>query len=344
MFSVRIEPQGREISVRADQNVLDAALAAGINLPHSCKSGHCSSCRATLRHGEFHYPRGQPAGLTAAEASAGRVLLCQAQPRSDLVVEVRAIARVPDVEIKTLPCRIQQMTALAPDVLQVLLRLPAVEALEFRPGQYLDVLLDDVRRRSFSIASPPHDSRPLELHVRRAPGGRFTSRLFDELGPGSLLRIEGPIGQFAYRSAALPLLLVAGGTGFAPIKSILRHVLEAGDVADAERPVHLFWGGRQAIDLYEDAWVRSCCAAHPRLQYTGVLSEARETTATHHRLGWVHEVVLREYGELPHCEAWVAGPPALIEAARTAFTAAGLPEDRLRFDSFDYAPADCATA
>ena len=339
MFSVRIEPHGREISVRADQNVLDAALAAGINLPHSCKSGHCSSCRATLRRGEFHYPRGQSAGLTSAEAAAGRLLLCQAQPRSDLVVEVRAIARVPDVEIKTLPCRIERMTALAPDVLQVLLRLPAVEALEFRPGQYLDVLLEDERRRSFSIASPPHDSRPLELHVRRAPGGQFTARLFDELKPGSLLRIEGPVGQFAYQSAAMPLLLVAGGTGFAPIKSILRHLLEAGDAVDRERPVHLFWGGRNAIDLYEDELVRRWAVAHPRFQYTGVLSEASALSASHHRLGWVHEAVLREYGELPRCEAWVAGPPALIEAARAGFMAAGLPEDRLRFDSFDYAPA-----
>lgn len=339
MFSVRIEPHGREISVRADQNVLDAALAAGINLPHSCKSGHCSSCRATLRRGEFHYPRGRPAGLTAAEAAAGRVLLCQAQPRSDMVVEARAITRAAEVEIKTLPCRIERKTALAPDVLQVLLRLPAVESLEFRPGQYLDVLLDDDRRRSFSIASPPHDSRPLELHVRRAPGGVFTSRLFDDLRPGSLLRIEGPIGQFAYQSTALPLLLVAGGTGFAPIKSILRHVLEAGDAADRERPVHLFWGGRQAIDLYEEALVLSWCVRHPRLRYTGVLSEASVVSAAQHRLGWVHEAVLREYGALSQSEAWVAGPPGLIEAARTAFAAAGLPEDRLRFDSFDYAPA-----
>ena len=339
MFSVRIEPHGREIQVRADQNVLDAALAAGINLPHSCKSGHCSSCRATLRRGEFRYPRGQPAGLTSAESAAGRMLLCQAQPRSDLIVEVRVIARAPEVDIKTLPCRILQKTALAPDVQQVLLRLPAVESLDFRPGQYLDVLLDDGRRRSFSIASPPHDSRPLELHVRRAPGGQFTTKLFDEFGPGSLLRIEGPIGQFAYRSVALPLLLVAGGTGFAPIKSILRHVLEAGEGADRERLVHLFWGGRQAVDLYEDSVLRGWASAHPRFRYTGVLSEARTVSAAHHRLGWVHEAVLNEYGELPRCEAWVAGPPGLIEAARIAFTAAGLPEDRLRFDSFDYAPA-----
>ncbi len=339
MFSVRIEPHGREIHVRADQNVLEAALTAGLNLPHSCKSGHCSSCRATLLRGEFHYPRGQPLGLTAAEAAAGRVLLCQAQPRSDMVVETRLIARATEAEIKTLPCRIERRTLLAPDVLQVMLRLPAVESLEFRAGQYLDVLLDDDRRRSFSIASPPHDSRPLELHVRRAPGGRFTGRLFDELKTGSLLRVEGPIGQFAYQSDARPLLLVAGGTGFAPIKSILRHVLEAGSEVDQARPVTLYWGGRQSIDLYEDALLQRWAAEHPRFRYVGVLSESTTAAVSHHRLGWVHEAVLREYAELPQCDAWVAGPPGLIDAARSAFTAAGLAEERLRFDSFDYAPA-----
>lgn len=338
MFTVRIEPYGREIHVRPGQNVLDAALAAGLNIPHSCKAGHCGSCRARLRAGEIHYPRGRPAGLMPAEAAQGRVLLCQAEPASDLIVEARLVARAAEVEIKRLPCRIAAKTLLAPDVLRVDLRLPAVESLEFRAGQYLDVLLDDDRRRSFSIASPPHDARTLELHVRRVASGDFTQRLFEELAVGALLRIEAPIGQFAYESGPEPLLLVAGGTGWAPLKSMLRTELETTAAGASARPVHLFWGARNAVDLYEDALLRDWVDAHPRLRYTAVLSEATVTAAPHQRLGWVHEVVLREYAELARCSAWVAGPPALIEAARTAFTAAGLPLAHLRFDSFDYAP------
>src|SRR5580700_10234145 len=199
--SVRIEPHARTLRVAAAHSVLDAALAAGLNLPHSCKSGHCGSCRARLLRGETAYSVAAPLGITPEETRAGHILLCQAQPRSDLTVEARFIAAVADVEIKTLPCRIAQLRPLSADVMQVLLRLPAVERLRFHAGQYLDVLLEGGRRRSFSIASPPHDSELIELHVRRVSGGGFSERLFGAaaaLRTGSLLRIEGPLGQFSY--------------------------------------------------------------------------------------------------------------------------------------------------
>src|ERR1700759_5451198 len=212
-YTVLVEPHGRRISVNADRPILESALSAGLNLPHSCKSGHCSSCRVQLSAGQIEYPNGLPLGLTPEEVAAGKILLCQARARSDLVVQARLIDSVTDVEIKTLPRRIAQMTPLAPDVMQVFLRLPVVERLEFHPGQYLDVLLDGGRRRSFSIASPPHDSALLELHVRRVTGGAFTDGLFDNSMPGALLRIEGPIGRFVYRDGTSPLLMIAGGTG-----------------------------------------------------------------------------------------------------------------------------------
>src|SRR5581483_6121271 len=196
-FKVLIEPHHRQIVVPADRSVLDGALAAGLNLPHSCKSGHCASCRARLRAGEVVYPGSAlPLGLTPSEAEAGHLLLCQARARSDLVVEARLISSVAEVDIKTLPCRIARLTRLAPDVMQVFLRLPVVETLHFHPGQYLDILLEEGVRRSFSIASPPHDSELLELHVRRVAGGKFTEQLFNANALGTLLRIEGPIGQF----------------------------------------------------------------------------------------------------------------------------------------------------
>jgi CDP-4-dehydro-6-deoxyglucose reductase len=314
--------------------VLDAALAAGLNLPHSCKSGHCASCRARLISGEIHYPNGRTAGLTEEEARQGYVLLCQARARSDLVVEARVIANVGDVEIKTLPCRVAKLTRLAPDVMQVLLRLPAVEPLTFKAGQYLDVLLDGGRRRSFSIASPPHDSRLVELHVRRVPGGGFTEAVFEQLREGSLLKIEGPIGQFIYREAEAPALMIAGGTGFAPIKAMLRQVLERGPARD----IHFYWGARQAVDLYEEALVLEWARQFPRLRFTAVLSDATTVDVTHRRLGWVHEAVIADHPSMSSFDVYAAGPPAMIEAIRATFPIRGVSEDRLHFDSFDYAP------
>jgi CDP-4-dehydro-6-deoxyglucose reductase, E3 len=345
-FSVLIEPLGRTLVADAERSVLDAALAAGLNLPHSCKSGHCTSCRAQLRAGEIAYPGGRrPAGLMAHEAEAGRVLLCPARARSDLVVEVRPLMRAgaapgggrelaAALEIRRMPCRIDAKQALAPDVMQLFLRLPAAESLPFLPGQYLDVLLDGGRRRSFSIASPPHDAARLELHVRRAPGGGFSDAVFDALPVGSLLRIEGPVGQFFYEPSAAPLLLIAGGTGFAPIKSLLRHVLE---VERSTRPLHLYWGARTAQDVYEHETVRRWAAAHPNLHYVPVLSAPVEDTGW--RGGWVHDAAAGDLGaELARHDVYVAGPPALVEAVRTGFPELGVEPGRIRFDSFDYAP------
>jgi CDP-4-dehydro-6-deoxyglucose reductase len=339
--SVRIEPHGRVLRLAPGQAVLEAALAAGLNLPHSCKSGHCGSCRARLVSGEIRYPRGRPLGITAEEEARGGVLLCQARAHSDLTVEARLVASVADVEIKTLPARIARLTPLAPDVMQVWLRLPSVERLRFHAGQYLDVLLEGGRRRSFSIASPPHDSELIELHVRRVSGGGFTERLFGSpgtteapLGVGSLVRIEGPIGQFSYREGRSPILMLAGGTGFAPLKSMLRHVLETG----RERQIHFYWGARHVHDLYEQARVLEWVRRDPRLSFDAVLSEATGAEAARCRVGLVHEAVLADHAHLGAFEVYAAGPPAMIEAIRSEFPRRGLAPERLYFDSFDYAP------
>ena len=331
--SVRILPHGRIVRASTERSVLDAALSAGLNLPHSCRSGHCASCRVRLLSGEIAYPNGRPLGVTEEEAASGYVLLCQARALTDLTVEARLVASVADVEIKTLPCRIARLNLLAPDVLQVFLRLPSVERIQFQPGQYIDVLLNDGKRRSFSIASPPHDADLIELHVRRVPGGGFTEKLFTGLKEGTLLRIEGPVGQFVYRDGDRPLILIAGGTGFAPLKSILRHVIER----DIQRDIHLYWGTRNAVDVYEESLVLEWTRRQPNLHFNVVLSEATKTSLAHHRLGFVHDAVLADHASLAPYEVYAAGPPALIEAIRASFPSRGLPEDRLYFDSFDYA-------
>ena len=331
--NVRILPHDRIVRASTERSVLDAALSAGLNLPHSCRSGHCASCRGRLVSGEIVYPNGRPLGITEEEAASGYVLLCQARALTDLTVEARLIASVTDVEIKTLPCRIAKLSLLAPDVLQVFLRLPSVEHIQFQPGQYIDVLLEDGKRRSFSIASPPHDADLIELHVRRVPGGGFTEKLFTSMKEGALLRIEGPVGQFVYREGDRPLIFIAGGTGFAPLKSILRHVIETG----VQREIHFYWGARNAVDVYEEGLVLEWTRGRPNLRFTVVLSEATATTSPHHRLGFVHEAVLADSASLEGYEVYAAGPPALIEAIRASFPSRGLPETRLHFDSFDYA-------
>jgi CDP-4-dehydro-6-deoxyglucose reductase, E3 len=225
---VSLPKSNRSFSVAPDQPLLDAGLSASLNLPHSCKGGNCGSCRARLLQGEIYYPNGPPLGLSAAETAEGLVLLCQARARTDLSIETFEVTTSDKALIKRLPARIERSVPLSHDVMGLYLRLPAVEEFRFEAGQYIDVMLSAGRRRSFSIASPPHDARLLELHVRRVAGGEFSAPLFEAEKHSTLLNVEGPLGQFTYRPGDAPMLLVGGGTGLAPLLSILRHVIENG--------------------------------------------------------------------------------------------------------------------
>ena len=326
----------------AGQSVLDAALNASLNLPHSCKGGNCGSCRARLLTGEIHYPNGQPLGLSEAEAAEGFVLLCQARALSDLSIETFQITRADQALIKRLPARIERAVPLSHDVMGLYLRLPAAEEFRFAAGQYIDIMLPGGRRRSFSIASPPHDSTLLELHVRRVEGGEFSAPLFDDSRGSALLTTEGPLGQFVYRPAISPMLLIGGGTGLAPLLSMLRHVIETG----IEREMHLYWGVRAERDLYAQAVLEDLVArasgAGPgdgrraALSYVPVLSEP--SPGWRGARGWVHEAVLEDIGDLKKCDVYAAGPPAMIAAVRRDFGLRGVDPSRLFFDSFDYAP------
>ena len=322
-MKVRLLPSNREFEAAADEPVLTAALRQHLNLPHSCKGGSCGSCRVRLVAGRIAYPHGRPPGIDAAEEAAGYALICQARALENLVIETREIRHVTDVEIRELPARVARMQRLAPDVMGLWLRLPAIEPFTWQAGQYVDVMLPGERRRSFSLANPPHDAALLELHIRRTPGGAFSEQVFGGMKEGSLLRIEGPLGQFVYRPGSRPLLAIGGGTGYAPLKAILRAVLESG----SRRDVVLFWGARNAEDLYEDAWLRGLAAKHPQFRYTGVVS------------GVVHEAVLRGVADLAGFDVYAAGPPAMIDAVRHELPRHGADPARIFFDSFDRAPA-----
>jgi CDP-4-dehydro-6-deoxyglucose reductase len=332
---VSLSNSERSFSVAPEQPVLDAALDAGLNLPHSCKGGNCGACRARLLQGAVRYPNGRPLGLSDAEVEEGYILLCQARAASDLSIETVEISTPEEAVIKRLPSRIERMQALSHDVMGVFLRLPPAESFTFEPGQYVDIMLPGGRRRSFSIASPPHDSRLLELHIRRVAGGEFTEALFAADTGSALLSIEGPLGRFVYKPSAgapAPMLLVGGGTGLAPLKSIFRHVIEN----DLDREMILYWGVRSERDLYAHEELEELARSAPNFQYRAVLSEPG--SGWQGRRGWVHEAVLRDIGRLDATDIYASGPPAMIAVLRREFELRGADPGRLFFDSFDYAP------
>lgn len=333
---VRLHPGGERFEVLDDETVLAAGLRAGLHLPHSCRGGSCGACEARVLAGELHYPNGLPPGLTAAEAAGGRALLCQARARTDLALEARALAVPEEVRIRRLPCRVESRELLSHDVMRLVVKLPSLEPFVFLAGQYVDFLLEDNRRRSFSMANPPHESERLELHVRRVAGGDFTRRVFEDLGERSLLRLEGPLGGFWLREGLeRPIVMVAGGTGFAPIKSMLRRLMYTG----AERPVRLYWGVRRPRDLYEAKLVHQWATEHDWLSFVPVMSEPLPEDEWFGRRGWVHEAVLKDHPSLAEVDVYAAGPPPMIAVIQELFPAQGLPQGRLFFDSFEFAGA-----
>ncbi|TAM44274.1 MAG: CDP-6-deoxy-delta-3,4-glucoseen reductase [Gammaproteobacteria bacterium] len=333
-FKVRIEPSGHEFTVAEKETVLDAALRHGYTLPYSCRNGSCGTCKGKLRAGEVDYGVYEDKALSAAERAAGFALFCQAVPRSDLVIEAKELAAVAGIAIKTLPARVVKMEKAADDVMILSLKLPANQRLQFLAGQYVDILLKDNQRRSFSLANPPHADEFLELHVRQVPNGLFTGHVFTQMKEKDLLRLRGPLGIFFLREESdRPAIFVAGGTGFAPIKGILEHAFARG----IRRPLHLYWGVRAQRDLYMDTLPRTWVRAHAHFKYTPVLSEPRPEERWDGRTGWVHDAVIADYPDLSGYEVYASGPPPMIEAVKKTFFARGLTPDRLFFDSFELA-------
>ncbi|WP_343214750.1 2Fe-2S iron-sulfur cluster-binding protein [Dokdonella sp.] len=333
IHTVTLAASGRSFTVRADESILAAAQRAGIALPYSCQSGVCGSCKATLVEGECAYPFNPPVALDASEKAKHQILLCQAVPRGDLVIAAREVASVADIPKRVMTLRLVDKVLLGADVARLRLLGVRGERMRRLPGQYLDVLLDDGRRRAFSIANAPHDDDAIELHVRRVAGGGFTSHVFGSMAVGDSLRVEGPLGTFVPREdRERPILMVAGGTGFAPVKALVEHFLHLG----SRRPITLYWGARAADELYlralPERWQRETAT----FRFEPVISDA--ACANGLRSGFVHEAVLEDHPDLSVFDVYMSGPPALIDAGRRLFVQANLPDDRLYYDSFDYAP------
>ncbi|MEE8119134.1 MAG: CDP-6-deoxy-delta-3,4-glucoseen reductase [Gammaproteobacteria bacterium] len=329
-----IQPSGHMFELAENEPILDSALHAGVALPYGCRGGSCGVCRAKLVTGEVHYPFGPPLALTDEELAENYVLPCLAEALSDVTLDSPELVGSGDVVVKTLPVRVARMEKLAHDVMGLWLKLPVVERLQFLAGQYIDFLLPGEVRRSFSIANAPHEDKFLELHIRQVPGGSFTNQVFTELAEKSLLRLQGPLGNFYLREESdRPIILMAGGTGFAPLKSIISHAIEIG----IKRPMHVFWGVRAKRDLYHNVLAQSWAKEQANIFFTPVLSESQPGDNWQGETGWAHEAVLKHFPDLAIYDMYISGPPPMINAAKAAFEKAALPYDRLFFESFEFA-------
>jgi CDP-4-dehydro-6-deoxyglucose reductase len=333
-YSVKIEPSGHTFQVEENESILEAALRHGLALPYGCRSGACGSCVAKVVSGEIKYDdENHPPAVTDDEHALGMTALCQAQAASDLVIESREVTAEQDIQVRTLPCRIAEMNRLNHDVMQLKLKLPVTDRLQFLAGQYIDLLLKDGRHRSFSLANPPHDDEYLELHIRHVEGGEFTSEVFDHMHVKDILRIEGPHGQFFLREVSeRPVIFMAGGTGFAPVKAMIEHALAAG----ITRPMHVYWGVRAREDLYMHEFMEKLAADHDHIQYTPVLSEPKAEDNWQGRTGFVHEAILADHANLGSYEIYAAGPPVMVYAGRDHFAAQGLDLENYISDAFEY--------
>jgi CDP-4-dehydro-6-deoxyglucose reductase len=337
MPQVIIKPSDHAFACASDETVLEAAMKADLILPYGCRNGACGTCKGEILEGTVDYGPHQASTLTEDEKRAGFALFCCARPLTDLTIKVREVRRAGDIPIKRLPVRIESIERPAADVAIVRFKLPANERLQYLAGQYVDFLLKDGHRRSFSLATAPHDDALLELHVRHIPGGLFTDPLFTQYKGREILRLEGPYGTFHLREESdKPVIFVAGGTGFAPIKAVIEHMLH--HHLDQQRPMVLYWGVRAKRDLYMPDLPSRWQQQSRNFTFIPVLSEPAPDDAWPGRTGFVHEAVLADFDDLSGYQVYACGGPAMIDAARTSFTTTrGLPEAEFFADSFTYA-------
>ena len=335
-FTITLEPTQHTFQAAEDQNILEAALAAGLVIPYSCRSGACSTCKGKILSGSFESGVAPSQILSEQELEQGYTLLCQIQPRSDLRIESREVRLASDIQIRKLPARLIDMVLAAPDVAVLTLQLPMAEKFRYYPGQYVDFLLKNGKRRSYSMASAPVDTNTVSFHVRHMPGGVFTDPVFGltttAMKVRDILRIEGPLGSFFLREdTQKPIVFLASGTGFAPIKAIVEHMIVNGIV----RPAVLYWGGRRPVDLYMHDLAQQWAKQLPHFQYIPVVSNASPEDQWVGRTGFVHQAVLDDFNDLSGHEVYACGAPIVVESARHSFAKQrGLPDEAFFADAF----------
>ncbi len=334
-FQISVQPSQHVFQAEDGETLLDAALRQGLMVPYGCRDGMCGACRGKIISGQVDHGRAQPYTLSEADRAQGYALFCCASAQSDLVIESRELRSSMQIPVRTLPARVDKLTRAAADVMIVELKLPPGEQLQFLAGQYIEILHKEGRRRAFSLANAPEAESGLQLHVRLVAGGTFTGHVFGTMQERDMLRINGPHGSFFLREDSdKPMLLVAGGTGFAPIKSIVEHAI----ARRSQRSMTIYWGGRTLGDLYlrelAEGWTRQ----HTNIRFIPVLSETLASDAWAGRCGLVHKAAMQDYPDLSTHQVYVCGSPAMVAASRTDFiTHCALPETEFISDSFEFA-------
>jgi CDP-4-dehydro-6-deoxyglucose reductase len=334
-FQVSVLPSNRSFIVAVDEPILTAGIRQGVAMPYGCKDGACGSCKCKMLEGKVIHGQHQTKALSVEEEAKGYILTCCAKPQSDIVLESRQVTSADAFPIKRMPSRVISLEKKSHDVIALKLQLPASDTLQFKAGQYIEFILRDGARRSYSMASAPHfaaESKTLELHLRHMPGGRFTDHVFGEMKEKEIQRIEGPFGSFYLREdSAKPMILLASGTGFAPIKAIIEQMQHSGST----RAATLYWGGRRPADLYMNDWVLAQVAVMPNLRYVPVVSNALPEDAWAGRTGFVHQAVMADFPDLSAHQVYACGAPVVVDSAQTDFVkSCRLPEDEFYADSF----------
>jgi CDP-4-dehydro-6-deoxyglucose reductase len=335
-FTITIQPAGVRFDVPRDEAILPAAIRQGIGLPYGCRDGACGSCKSRLLEGRVIHGAHQLKALSPVEEEAGLILTCCATPQTDCVIEARTVPGAGEFPVQKMPARVSRIERVAPDVVVMRLQLPANVQMKYHAGQYVEFILRDGSRRSYSMANAPHtqaQSPGIELHLRHMAGGKFTDHVFGAMKEKEILRLEGPFGSFFLREdgADKPMVLLASGTGFAPIKAIIEHMRFKNDT----RPAVLYWGCRSKADLYMHDWAQQAAAEMPHLVYVPVLSEPRPEDAWTGRTGFVHEAVMEDLPDLSGHQVYACGAPVMVEAAQRDFAhRCGLPPEEFYADSF----------
>jgi CDP-4-dehydro-6-deoxyglucose reductase len=331
-FSVSIEPSKVNFSCASDETLLAAGIRQGVGLAYGCKDGACGSCKCKMTSGSVTHANFQRKALSEEEEANQYVLTCCATPQSDIVLESRQVTQIGALPIKKMPTRVSSLVKKSPDVVLMHLQLPANDSFAFRAGQYIEFIMRDGARRSYSMANAPHNGASVELHIRHMPGGRFTDLVFGSMKEKDILRIEGPFGSFYLREDSdKPMVFLASGTGFAPLKALLEHMQHKG----IDRPTTLYWGGRRPSDLYLQDWVTAQLALMPHLTFIPVVSDALPEDQWSGRTGFVHQAVLDDFADLSAYQVYACGAPIVVDSARQTFCAkAHLPEDEFFADAF----------
>ena len=334
-FQIVVQPSGRSFTVEGDETLLSAGIRQGLNMPYGCKDGACGSCKCKKISGEVQLGTYQTKALSDEERAQGLVLTCCATALSDVVLESKQVTSADAFPMKKMPVRIASMEKVSSDVMRIFLQLPATEVMQYHAGQYVEFLLRDGSRRAYSMANAPHtlaaDAPKVELHIRHMPGGKFTDHVFGAMKEKDIQRVEGPQGSFYLREDNdAPIVLLASGTGFAPIKALMEHMQHKG----ITRPTRLYWGGRRPADLYMNDWVLAQLPLMPHLQYIPVVSNALPEDAWTGRTGFVHAAVLQDTPSLTAYQVYACGAPIVVDSAKRDYLASGLVEDNFFADSF----------